>query len=232
MQCARFREAISARLDDEPLGMPAAELDDHLDGCPACTAWARDAATVTRRARLAPSPAIPDLTAAVLSALPRELPGTAAAARTRVVDLALRITLVAVAVAQAGLAWPALFSGSGAMSAPVHMAHESGAWNLAVAAAFLAVGTWPGLGAGALPFLGSFVVLLVPVTVADLLAGHVHVDRAVAHGLLVVGTLFVAVLAWRTSTWRTSTWRGSRSAGRGSAWRRTARAAGSRRVAA
>jgi predicted anti-sigma-YlaC factor YlaD len=225
MQCARFREAISARLDDEPLGMSGAEIDDHLDGCPASDAWARDAARVTRRARLAPSPAIPDLTAAILSELPRELPGTAAAARTRVIHSTLRMVLAAVGVAQAGLAWPALVSGSGAMSAPVHMAHESGAWNLAVAAAFLAVATWPGLAAGALPFLGSFVALLVPVTVADLLAGHVHADRAVAHGLLVVGTLLVVTLAWRTSTWR-------RSAGRGSTWRRTARAAGSRRVAA
>ena len=121
------------------------------------------------------------------------------------------------------------------MSAPVHMAHESGAWNLAVAAAFLAVAAWPGLAAGALPFLGSFVALLVPVTVADLLAGHVHADRAVAHGLLVVGTLLVAALAWRTSTWRGWAGRGSAgrgSAGRGSAWRRTARTAGSRQVAA
>ena len=219
MQCARFREAISARLDDEPLGMSVPELDDHLDGCPGCAAWAQDAARVTRRARLARSPAIPDLTAAILSALPRELPGTAAAARTRVVDSALRMALVAIGVAQAGLAWPALTSGSGAMSAPVHMAHESGAWSLAVAAAFLGAATWPGLAAGALLFLGSFAALLVPVTIADLLAGHVHADRAVAHGLLVVGTLLVAVLAWRASTWRATT------------RRRTARA-GSRRAAA
>jgi predicted anti-sigma-YlaC factor YlaD len=203
MQCARFREAISARLDGESLGMPARELDDHLDRCPGCATWAEDVTRVTRRARLAPSPVVPDLTATVLGALPRELPGTAAAARSRLAGTALRMALGAVAIAQAGLAWPALTSGTGAMSAPVHMAHESGAWNFAVAAAFLAVAGVPGLAAGALPFLGSFAALLVPVTVADLAAGHVHADRAVAHLLLVGGTVVVALVAWHGAHRRT-----------------------------
>jgi predicted anti-sigma-YlaC factor YlaD len=204
MQCARFREAISARLDGEPLGMPAGDLDDHVTGCAGCRTWADDVAQITRRARLAPSPAIPDLTVAVLSALPRELPGAARAARAQVLGTALRVLLAAVAVAQAGLAWPALTSGAAAMSAPAHMARESGAWNLAVAAAFLAVAAAPRLAAGALPFLGTFVALLAPVTVADLAAGHVHAERAAAHLLLLAGTVVVAALAWRAMPRRTA----------------------------
>jgi predicted anti-sigma-YlaC factor YlaD len=197
MQCQNFREAISARLDGEPLGMPVHSLDGHLSDCRDCASWADAAALVTRRARLAPAAPVPDLTAAVLAALPRELPGAAAAARVRLVGTALRLALLAVGVGQAGLAWPALMSGAAAMSAPVHMAHESGAWNLAVAAAFVAVAAGPRLAAGALPFLGTFAVLLVPVTLADLLAGRVQADRAVAHLLLVAGVLLVAALAWR-----------------------------------
>ncbi|MDK3258159.1 zf-HC2 domain-containing protein [Blastococcus capsensis] len=197
MSCLTFREALSARLDGEPLGMPACELDEHLAACPGCAAWAGAAERVTRRARLAPAPPVPDLTATVLAALPRELPGAHAAARARLVDTALRLVLLAVGVAQAALAWPVLVSGAGAMSAPVHMARESGAWNLAVAAAFLAVAAAPWLAAGALPFLGTFVALLLPVTVADLRAGHVHADRAVAHLLLLAGVTLVATLAWR-----------------------------------
>jgi predicted anti-sigma-YlaC factor YlaD len=197
MQCLSFREAISARLDGEPLGMPAHRLDHHLAGCRACAAWADEAAVATRRARLAPAPPVPDLTATVLGALPRELPGASAAVRARLADTALRLALLAVGVAQAGLAWPVLASGAGAMSAPVHMAHETGAWNLGVAAAFLAVAAGPRLAAGALPFLGSFAALLMPVTVADLGAGHVHADRAVAHLLLVAGVVLVASVAWR-----------------------------------
>ena len=198
MPCQTFREAISARLDGEPLGMPVRALDEHLAGCPECAAWADDAAVVTRRARLAPAPPVPDLTSAVLAALPRELPGAGAAARSRLFAAALRLALLAVAVGQAGLAWPALTSGAASMSAPVHMAHETGAWNLGVAVAFLAVAAAPRLAAGALPFLGTFAALLVPVTLADLVAGRVHADRAVAHLLLVLGVVLVAAVAWRS----------------------------------
>jgi hypothetical protein len=42
-----------------------------------------------------------------------------------------------------------------------------------------------------------FAALLVPVKVADLIAGHVHADRAVAHLLLLVGVALVATVAWR-----------------------------------
>ncbi len=177
--------------------MPSRELDDHLATCADCAGWADDAALVTRRVRLAPAPQVADLTATVLAALPRELPGAAAAARARLADSALRLALVAVGVAQAAMAWPVLTSGTGAMSAPVHMAHETGAWNLAVAAAFLAVAAAPRLAAGALPFLGSFAALLLPVTVADLGAGHVHAERAVAHLMLLAGVVLVSAVAWR-----------------------------------
>src|SRR3954462_15293478 len=197
MPCPPFREAVSARLDGEPLGMPATELDEHLAACRGCASWASNAAVVTRRARLAPAPAVPDLTASVLAALPRELPGAAAAARARLADSALRLALVAVGVAQGALAWPVLISGAGAMSAPGHMAHETGAGNLAVAAAFLAVAAGPRLAVGALPFLGSFTALLVPVTLADLAAGEVQIERAVAPLLLLAGVALVSVVAWR-----------------------------------
>ena len=202
MPCHVFREAISARLDGEPLGMPARELDDHLGSCAACATWSDQAERTTRRARLAPAPPVPDLTGAVLAALPRELPGAAAAARRRLVDTGLRLALLAVGVAQAGIAWPVLVTGAGAMSAPTHMTHETGAWNLAVAAAFLAVAAAPRLAAGALPFLLSFTALLVPVTLADLGAGHVHADRALAHLLLVAGVVLVSTGAFRNRSRR------------------------------
>ncbi|SNS32384.1 Predicted anti-sigma-YlaC factor YlaD, contains Zn-finger domain [Geodermatophilus pulveris] len=197
MQCTPYREAVSARLDGEAPGLPPGELDAHLDACPGCAAWARQAELVTRRARLAAAPAVPDLTAAVLTALPRELPGTAAAARARLVTAALRLALLAVGVAQAAAAWPALVAGTGAMSAPVHMAHETGAWGLATAAALLAVAAAPRLATGALPFLGTLVATLAVLTVADLRAGHVDAGRAAAHLLLLAGAALVAALAWR-----------------------------------
>jgi predicted anti-sigma-YlaC factor YlaD len=203
MACLPYHDAISARLDGEPLGMSLGELEEHLGCCAGCRHWSSAAAQATRRARLAPAPPVPDLTAVVLGALPQELPGAAAAARAALVEAALRLALLAIGVAQAGLAWPVLVTGPGAMSAPAHVAHETGAWNLAVAAAFLAVAAAPRLAAGALPFLGTFAALLVQVTLADLGAGHVHADRAVAHALLVLGVLLVAVVAWRSRRRRT-----------------------------
>ena len=194
MQCPVYREALSARLDGEPLGVPERALDEHLATCPACAGWADDAAVVTRRARLAPAPPVPDLTAAVLAALPPDLSG--AAARARLVGTALRLALLAVGVAQAMVAWPEL-DGIMAMSAPAHMIHETAAWSLGVAAAFLAVAAAPRLAGGALPFLGTFAVLLTAVTAADLGAGRVPADRALGHLLLLAGVALVAGLAWR-----------------------------------
>jgi predicted anti-sigma-YlaC factor YlaD len=196
MQCPAFREAVSARLDGEPAGMPELDLDRHLERCPACAAWAESAAVVTRRARLAPAPPMPDLTAAVLAALPRA-PGAAAAARAYLVGTALRMALLAVGVAQATVSFPVLGAGAGAMGAPAHLAHESGAWNLAVAAAFLAVAAAPRLAAGALPFLGTFAALLLSVTVPDLAEGRVDLERAGVHLLLLLGVALVAAIAWR-----------------------------------
>ena len=203
MQCTSYREAVSARLDGESPGLADGELDAHLDACPGCSAWARQAELATRRARLAAAPAVPDLTVTVLAALPRELPGTVAAARARLATAALRLALLAVGVAQAAFAWPSVVAGSAAMSAPVHMAHETGAWNLGTAVAFLAVAAAPRLAAGALPFLGTFAGLLVVLTVADLQAGHVHAERAVTHGVLLAGVALVGAVAWRGRRRRT-----------------------------
>jgi predicted anti-sigma-YlaC factor YlaD len=197
MPCSSFREAASARLDREPIGMAAADLDRHLADCRACATWAGAAADLTRRSRLSVAPAVPDLTAEVLSALPAVLPGARVAAQARLVDTALRLLLGAVAVAQAALAWPALASGVAAMSAPVHVAHETGAWNAALAVAFAAVALAPHWAPGSLPFLGAFGAFLLAATVRDLAAGTVHADRAISHVLVIAGVVAVALLAWR-----------------------------------
>ena len=60
VRCERFREAVSARLDGEPLGMSASVLDGHLGSCADCAAWADAAARATRLARLDVRP-VPDL---------------------------------------------------------------------------------------------------------------------------------------------------------------------------
>jgi predicted anti-sigma-YlaC factor YlaD len=196
VRCDPFREALSARLDGEPPGLPDREVDRHLAGCAACRDWLQAAAEVTRRARLVLAPAVRDVTAAVLSRLP-----AVPRPRPRRLDLLLRAALLAVGTGQLGVGLPALL-GAGApptdlMVAPVHLAHETGAWNVGLAACFLVVAVLPRLAAGALPFLLSFTAVLTWVTVGDLGAGHVTSGRAVAHGFLLVGALLVAAIAVR-----------------------------------
>jgi predicted anti-sigma-YlaC factor YlaD len=193
VHCASFREAVSAGLDGEPLGMPQERLDAHLAGCPACRSWADAAAEVTRRARLAPATAVPDVTAAVLARLPEG--GRAVGRRGRVTGMALRAALLLVGVGQLAVGWPAL-TGAMDMSGSVHVSHETGAWNLGLAVCFLGVAALPRLAPGSLPFLLSFTVLLSWVTVRDLGSGHVHEGRATGHLLLVTGAVLVSALAY------------------------------------
>jgi predicted anti-sigma-YlaC factor YlaD len=192
MQCQSFREAASARLDGEPLGVPDVELDLHLVTCAECARWEQRAALVTRRVRVSTAPPVPDLTAAVLAALPPERP-----ARAPWPGWWTRVALAVAGVLQALLAWPVAAADLGGMTGMVHVEHETGAWALAVAVAFLAVAARPRLAAGALPFLGSFALLLTVLTVADLRQGHVDAARAVSHLLLLTGVALVGLLAWR-----------------------------------
>jgi predicted anti-sigma-YlaC factor YlaD len=199
--------------------MPQRWVDQHLAGCPACRGWAEAAAEVTRRARLVAAPPVPDVTAAVLG----RLPAVPVRRRRHWLDAVLRLALLVIGAGQLAVSLPA-FAGAGDMAAPVHLAHETGAWNLGLAACFLVVAVLPRLAAGALPFLLSFAAVLSWVTLRDLGAGHVHADRAVGHLLLLVGALLVSVLALRNRAPRTGPLGAAREwSGRSAPWgRRTA----------
>ncbi|MEU4559135.1 zf-HC2 domain-containing protein [Actinoplanes sp. NPDC023936] len=76
MACERWREMLSAQLDgeDDPVMRPL--VDEHLAGCAGCRDWLDRAAAVNRLTRTHAVPAVPDLTDAILAALP---PSTAPA---------------------------------------------------------------------------------------------------------------------------------------------------------
>ncbi len=52
--CARAREAASARLDGELAELQGAHLDAHLRSCPECSAYVAAISATTRRLRAAP----------------------------------------------------------------------------------------------------------------------------------------------------------------------------------
>lgn len=177
MRCDDCREAISARLDDEalPPGTVGASVDAHLDGCRACTAWAAEAALLHRTLRVRTAPAVPDRTDAILAAVPLT-------ARPRPVREGIRYALLAVGLTQLVLAVPALFLADDA-AAPVHVAREMGAFELALAVGLLSAAWRPRLATGLLPFAAALAGATAVTAGVDLLQGAA-VAVTEAHHLL------------------------------------------------
>ncbi len=192
MGCDQYREALSAELDGEPHGVPEDDLSGHLNGCPACREWFGRAARVTRLVRLAPAVAMPDLAPGVLAALPALSPGR------RRAFAAARAALVVVAFLQALLAWSGALTGQDDM-ATGHVAHEVGAWNLALAVAFLMVATRPRAADALVAPVGVFVAVLAVVAASDAAAGDLALGRLLGH-LLVGAGLVLLVTIGRTAT--------------------------------
>jgi predicted anti-sigma-YlaC factor YlaD len=187
MKCARYREAASARLDNEPLGMSASALTHHLASCGDCAAWLEDATRIGRGLRMS-GQTPPDLSAGILAAV--ELPARRISAYRRL----LRLALIALGIAQWTLALPALFGDQIGMAMSMHASHENAAWSLAVGAAFLAVAVRPSRAAGSLPVLGTFAVTLVIVSLPDLADGSVGAVRLASHGGVVLGVILVLLM--------------------------------------
>jgi predicted anti-sigma-YlaC factor YlaD len=187
VKCDRFRQAASARLDDEPIGMSVAGLDQHLATCANCVRWVDDATRLTRQARLGTAD-VPDLadqiTADVILPARRVLRRRAA----------LRAGLALAGVVQLAIALPAFFGDSVGMVMSAHANHEAAAWNLALAAAFLATAAKPRRAAGLIPLLATFVVVLAPLSVRDFVAGDVAGGRISTHLAAIGGLLLVLLL--------------------------------------
>jgi predicted anti-sigma-YlaC factor YlaD len=187
VRCDRFREAASARLDGEPLGVSATGLDHHLSSCPECSAWFEQATALTRLARLGVAD-VPDLTETITADV--VLPVRRVMRRR----LLLRLALTVVGVVQLAIAVPAITGVSIGMAMSVHAAHEAAAWNLAIGAAFLAAALTPRRAAGLVPLLATFIVVLTVLCVHDVAAGVVTVDRLLTHLAAVAGLALLLLL--------------------------------------
>lgn len=186
MTCAVAREAISALLDGESSPLEPALLESHLASCAACRGWKEQAHEVTRRARLA-------------AATPAPLPNASLLAAMRAGDgrrpwwrslLAVRVTLVAVALAQLALSLPELLSGS-YRGAPVHVAHEMGALDMALGVGLLVAAWRPARAQGMRALMGCAALLLAVTALIDLLAGRTSLGDEVPHLLVIFGWLLL-----------------------------------------
>lgn len=192
VNCDVAREALSARIDGEREPVPAARVDEHVEGCAECRAW-RDA--VAAQAAALRGLASPTPVAAVAA-------GSAGRARRmragigwqRWALLAVGLAQSAVGAAQAvGLELglhPGPHSGGG------HLLNESTAWTLAIGVAMVAAALRPALAAGLAAVLSAFAVVLAVYVVADALAAAVTPGRVLSHLPILLGAVFAA-LVWR-----------------------------------
>jgi hypothetical protein len=173
VDCEDFREALSARLDNEEAAGDQ-PTDTHLDLCADCRFWYDAAALITRRTRTSAVVAWPDVADAVLARVP---PGDHRPAR-------LRVALGAVGVLQCGTGLVTL-AGSG---------YETGAWQVALGAALGVVAVRRLSVAVLLPLLGTLVAVLA----WGQLSGGLH-PTGVASLVLAVGAMVLVVLLNRTT---------------------------------
>ncbi len=144
--------------------------------------------------RLAPAPAIPDLTPGILTAIGAESSTSADADVEPDTNLALRWILVAIAVAQIAVAIPALIFGNDA-SLPVHAARHIGSFDVALGVGFLYAAWKPSRIPGLLPVVAALVACLVGSSLLDVAAGSTRALGEAQHVLDFVGLVVVWLLS-------------------------------------
>jgi predicted anti-sigma-YlaC factor YlaD len=186
MECSKVREALSANLDGEPASTSEPELIAHVRTCAPCRHFleaARNLTTLTRRTR----PDTTDLTETVLENARGERHRPDAWTTT------LRFGLVAVARAPGARAVPGQIYGT-AQGAPIHIAHEIGSWDLALAVAFVFAAWRPLRAVGLLPFAAALSAALIFTAVVDVFHGHAVALTETTHLLELLGAALLYLL--------------------------------------
>ncbi len=192
VNCDVAREALSARIDGEREPVPAARVDEHLEGCAECRAWREGVAAQAAALRGLASPAP---VAAVTAGSSRRVRGPLAGIGwQRCALLAVGLAQSAVGAAQAvGLQ---LGLHTGPHTGGGHLLNESTAWTLTIGLAMVAAALRPVLAAGLAAVLSAFTVVLAGYVVADALAEAVTPERVMSHLPILLGAVFAA-LVWR-----------------------------------
>lgn len=105
--------------------------------------------------------------------------------------LVLRLALLVVGLVQLVIAIAGLSGTDIGMNMSEHATHEAAAWNLALAAAFVAAAWAPRRAAGLTPLLATFIVTLGALSVHDYAQGVVSGARLATHLAAVLGLLLV-----------------------------------------
>jgi len=198
MTCMQIRHALSARLDGEDVGIDEAAMHAHLATCADCRRYSHDTERLHRAVRLAPAPTIPDRAAGILAAIGADsLARDAAAGQSATGDTDTRRLLswllVAIAVAQIGVAIPALFGSDAGL--PVHTARHIGSFEVALGVGFLFAAWRPSRHSGLLPVVTALVLCLAGSSLLDVVAGNTAAFGEAQHVTDVAGLAVMWLLA-------------------------------------
>jgi predicted anti-sigma-YlaC factor YlaD len=191
MDCNACREAISALLDNEDRGIDPALVEAHLAACPACRAHVSQASRLQGWLRRRPAEPVPDLTPAILARIGPTGPGPRRAVH---VQREVRIGLAVLAGLVAVLPLPAPLLGDDT-GAPLHLARELGAFQVALAVGLLLAAWQPQRRAQLLPVVA--VLSLCPAVIAalDIAAGRTPPAAEGHHLVQLAGLGLVWLLA-------------------------------------
>ncbi len=191
MDCSAARRAISARIDGELARADEGALTGHEAGCAGCRTYAAHAVDTTRRARLRSAPASTDLSSTVRDAARSQRPGL----ETWPVE---RVLLLVTGCVQLVLALPVLLGSD--LAASLHVTHEVGVTDVALAAGLLAAAWQPWRAAGMLPVVLVLAVGLAVTSVLDISAGRVSALGELGHLLAPAGAVLLHRLRRAPST--------------------------------
>jgi predicted anti-sigma-YlaC factor YlaD len=189
MNCEACREAISALLDNEDPGIDPALVQAHLAACAACRAATTQASRLQRWLRLRPTEPVPDLTPAILARIGPTEPGPRQGAQREV-----RIALAVLAGLVAVLPLPAPLLADEA-GAPLHLARELGAFQVALAVGLLLVAWQPQRRVQLLPVLAVLSVCPAVIAALDVAGGHTPASAEGHHLVQLAGLGLVWLLA-------------------------------------
>jgi predicted anti-sigma-YlaC factor YlaD len=189
MDCDACREAISALLDNEDPGIDPTLVEAHLAACPACRAHMAEASRLQGWLRRQPAEPVPDLTPAILARIGPTGPGPRQGAQREV-----RIVLAVLAGLVAVLPLPAPWLGDDA-GAPLHLARELGAFQVALAVGLLLAAWQPQRRTQLLPVVAVLSVCPAVIAVMDVAAGRTPASAEGHHLVQLAGLGLVWLLA-------------------------------------
>ncbi len=180
LSCDQARLALSARLDGEPLGVPADRLNAHVATCAGCADWLARAEQLTRLVRVQPA-RVPDLTATILAAVTADRAAAEKAkaavapqagrvfagrffAGRQAIQRLLQAAVAAIAAMELLVVMPVMLG----VETDEHANHEVGAFAAAVAVAFLLAAFQPKLARAYTPIAVVLAVCLTATSGLDI----------------------------------------------------------------